>query len=81
MPSLDVEVPIGLGYNFKGKSPISAAFNNYGGNEGGDLTVGVVGTYQQDWKLGLNATHFFGGESDNYYSGRDFLMASVSRSF
>ena len=81
MPSLDVEIPIGLGYNFKGKSPVSAAFNNYGGNEGGDITVGVVGTYQQDWKLGLSATHFFGSETTNYYSGRDFLMASVSRSF
>ncbi|WAB99242.1 DUF1302 family protein [Pseudomonas putida] len=81
LPSLDVEVPIGLGYNFKGKSPISAAFNNYGGNEGGDITVGVVGTYQQAWTIGVNATHFFGSESSNYYSGRDFLMASVSRSF
>ncbi|WP_280380175.1 DUF1302 family protein [Pseudomonas sp. BN515] len=81
IPGLDVQLPIGLGYNFKGQSPISAAFNNYGSHEGGDVTVGVVGTYQQDWKLRLDVTHFFGSEDNNYYSGRDFVMASLTRTF
>ncbi|SDB50765.1 Protein of unknown function [Pseudomonas sp. NFACC23-1] len=80
-PGLDLQVPIGLGYNFKGESPVAAAFNNYGSNQGGDVSVGIVGIYQQDWKIGLNATHFFGSEGDNYYTGRDFVMASVTRTF
>lgn len=80
-PGLDLQVPIGLGYNFKGESPVAAAFNNYGANQGGDVSVGIVGIYQQDWKIGLNATHFFGSEGDNYYTGRDFVMASVTRTF
>ncbi|MGP6010936.1 DUF1302 domain-containing protein [Pseudomonas aeruginosa] len=81
MPGLDIQLPVGLGYNFKGQSPIAAAFNNYGSHQGGDVTFGVVGTYQQDWKVGLNMTHFFGDDSENYYSGRDFVMASISRTF
>ncbi|WP_123364212.1 DUF1302 domain-containing protein [Pseudomonas brassicacearum] len=80
-PGLDIDVPIGLGYNFKGESPISAAFNNYGSDRGGDVNIGVVGIYQQDWKLGLNVTHFFGSEDNNYYSGRDFVMASLTHTF
>lgn len=81
VPGLDLQVPVGLGYNFKGNSPITAAFNNYGSDRGGDVTLGVVGIYQQDWKLGLNVTHFFGSEDNNYYSGRDFVMASLTRTF
>lgn len=80
-PGLDIDVPIGLGYNFKGDSPVSAAFNNYGADKGGDVNIGVVGTYQQDWKLGLTVKHFFGSEDDNYYSGRDFVMASLTHTF
>ncbi|WP_193075992.1 DUF1302 domain-containing protein [Pseudomonas sp. FME51] len=80
-PSLDLQVPIGLGWNIKGRSPITAAFNNYGSHSGGDISAGIVGVYQQDWRLGLNYTHFFGSDSDNYYSGRDFVMASISRTF
>jgi len=80
-PSLDIQVPIGLGYNFQGQSPISGAFNNYGSDKGGDISIGVTGTYQQDWKLGVNVTHFFGSEDNNYYRGRDFVMASLTRTF
>ncbi|MNF46387.1 hypothetical protein D3C84_275520 [compost metagenome] len=80
-PGLDIQVPVGLGYNFKGESPVSAAFNNYGADHGGDVNIGVVGIYQQDWKLGLNVTHFFGSEDNNYYSGRDFAMVSLTHTF
>ncbi|WLH65196.1 DUF1302 domain-containing protein [Pseudomonas sp. FP2300] len=80
-PGLDLDVPIGLGYNFKGQSPVSPAFNSYGSDRGGDISVGVVAIYQQDWKLGLNVTHFFGSEDNNYYSGRDFAIASLTHTF
>lgn len=81
LPGLDLDVPIGLGYNFAGRSPIAAAYNNYGSHEGGDFSIGVTGIYQYDWKVGLNMTHFFGDDKDSYYSGRDFVMASVTRTF
>ncbi|MCQ4187844.1 DUF1302 domain-containing protein [Klebsiella pneumoniae] len=37
--------------------------------------------YQQDWKLGLNYTRYIGGEANNYFVGRDFVMASLTRTF
>lgn len=80
-PSLDLSVPIGIGYIFKGKSPTSGAFGNYGEDHGGDLTVGLAGTYEQHWQASLNYTTFFGNHDDNYYVGRDFVMATLSRSF
>lgn len=56
---LDITVPIGLGYNVKGRS--SAIFNYNGGVEhGGDFSIGVNGTYQQDWKFGLSYVRFLG---------------------
>jgi hypothetical protein len=59
LPGLDLSVPVGLGYNFGGRS--SAIFNFAGGaSEAGDYTVGLKGTYQGDWKLALTYTDYFG---------------------
>jgi hypothetical protein len=59
MPGLDLSVPVGLGYNFGGRS--SAIFNFAGGaSKAGDYTVGLKGTYQSDWKLALTYTDYFG---------------------
>lgn len=80
-PGLDLQVPVGIGYNIKGQSPISAAFNNYGSDHGGDISIGLTGIYQQDWKAGINYTHFTGSEGRNVYAGRDFVMASLTRTF
>lgn len=57
---LDITIPIGIGYNLDGRS--SAIFNFNGGAEhGGDFSIGINGTYQQDWKFGLSYTRFLGG--------------------
>ncbi|NMZ42683.1 MULTISPECIES: DUF1302 domain-containing protein [Pseudomonas] len=80
-PSLDLSVPIGVGYMFKGKSPTSGAFGNYAEDHGGDLTVGLGATYEQHWQASINYTTFFGNHDSNYYVGRDFVMATLSRSF
>ncbi|MFN3984542.1 MAG: DUF1302 domain-containing protein [Rhodocyclaceae bacterium] len=61
LPGLDLEVPIGLGYNLKGRSGAIGNFNG-GASRGGDLSLGVNGTYQNTWKFGANYVHFFGGE-------------------
>jgi hypothetical protein len=58
---LDITVPIGIGYNVKGRS--SAIFNYNGGVEhGGDFSIGINGTYQQDWKFGLSYVRFLGDQ-------------------
>ena len=59
LPGLDLSVPIGLGVNFGGRS--SAIFNFAGGaSKAGDYSIGVKGTYQNDWKLALTYTDYFG---------------------
>ena len=81
-PGLDLNVPIGVGWTIRGRSPLPAGFNNYDyGNAGGDLTVGVQATYKQSWKAGISLTTFFGPASSNIYRDRTFVMASLSDSF
>lgn len=56
---LDLTVPIGVGYNLDGRS--SAIFNfNGGSSHGGDFSIGVNGSYQQDWKFGISYVRFLG---------------------
>jgi hypothetical protein len=59
LPGLDLSVPIGLGYNFGGRS--SAIFNFAGGaSRAGDLSVGLKGKYQNAWNIALSVTDYFG---------------------
>ena len=59
LPGLDLEVPMGLGYNFYGKSSAVANFNG-GSSNAGDFSIGVKGTYQSDWEFSLNYVGYFG---------------------
>ena len=58
-PGLDLSVPIGLGYNFGGRS---SAIGNFAGgvSNGGDWTVGVKARYQNDWNLSLTYSDYLG---------------------
>ena len=59
MPGLDLSVPIGLGYNFGGRS--STIFNFAGGaSDAGDYSIGVKGTWQNTWRVALTYSDFFG---------------------
>lgn len=59
LPGLDLSVPVGLGYNFGGRS--SAIFNFAGGaSNAGDFSIGLKGKYQGDWNLALTYSDFFG---------------------
>lgn len=91
MPGLDVSMPIGLGYNGSGKSSVITLFNG-GVSKGGDFSVGLTGEYLQDWKGGINYTHFFGGvnsvlDNSNRFSyaqslkDRNFVSITISRTF
>jgi hypothetical protein len=56
---LDISVPVGLGYGLSGRSRSVFKFNG-GVEHGGDLSIGVNGTYQQVWKGGINYVHYLG---------------------
>lgn len=59
IPGLDLGVPIGLGYTPKGSRSVMGPFA-YPPENGGDLTLGLNGTYEQVWRFNLAYTHFFG---------------------
>jgi hypothetical protein len=95
LPGLDLEVPIGLGYNFYGRSGAVASFNG-GSSNGGDFSLGVSGTYQNAWKLGLNYVHYLGDAFSlvtpqnsstpslsfgQTLKDRDFITFNVQRTF
>lgn len=59
LPGLDLSVPVGLGYNFGGRS--SSIFNFAGGaSDAGDYSVGLKGKYLSVWNMGLTYTNYFG---------------------
>jgi len=61
LPGLDLSVPIGVGYNFGGRS--SAIFNFAGGaSNAGDYSVGLKGKYQSAWNIALTYNGYFGAE-------------------
>jgi hypothetical protein len=71
LPGLDLSVPIGLGWNFGGRS--SAIFNFAGGaSDAGDYSIGVKGKYQNEWNVALSYTGYFGDEktfTENFTPG------------
>lgn len=80
-PGLDVTVPISLGWNLEGRSPIERGFNNSGAEHGGNISIGLNGQYNIDWRAGLNYTHFLGSYANNAWADRDFVSFSIQRSF
>jgi hypothetical protein len=62
LPGLDLSIPLGLGYNFGGRS--AAVINFAGGaSKAGDVSIGIKGKYQNVWNFALNYTAFFGKEN------------------
>lgn len=81
IPGLDITVPVGVGYNFLGQSPVDPKFNGGGAHRGGDVTLGVQFTYQNTWRGGVSYTHFFGSADTQTLLDRDFISLSVRRTF
>lgn len=56
---LDLSVPIGVGYNFGGRS---SAIGNFAGgvSDGGDWTIGLKAKYQNAWNFSLTYNDYFG---------------------
>ena len=77
LPSLDVSLPIGLGYNITGRS-----FSYYAQNGGtGDFEIGVSALYRSVWKASLTMTGFIGAPDRQPLADRDIIAFSVERTF
>ncbi len=93
LPGLDLGVPIGLGYAPRGSRSMVLGPGPMPPAGGGDLSLGVNGTYLDVWRFSLAYTHYFGSVgswvegTDNRYSyrqalkDRDFVALSLRRSF
>jgi hypothetical protein len=82
LPGLDIDVPVGLGYNPKGRSSVVQLFNG-GGDKGGDVSIGLNGLYFQTWKFGVDYTRYIGSARPNptinAFRDRDFISLFVQR--
>lgn len=77
LPNLDLNVPISLSYNPRGRSPASA----FNGHKTGSLSIGLSGEYQKVWNMNLRYTTYIGPESRQPLSDRDFVSLSIQRTF
>ena len=59
LPGLDLSIPIGIGYNFGGRSSAIANFAG-GASKAGDWSIGVKGKYDNVWNFSLTYTDYFG---------------------
>jgi len=97
MPGLDLSVPLGLGYGFKGSRSMALGPKAMPNDGTGFISLGVSGSWQDVWRFSLNYTHYFGsagalqalpaGAATPVYTykqtlaDRDFLALSVRRTF
>lgn len=59
LPGLDLSVPVGVGYNFGGRSSAIANFAG-GASDAGDFSIGLRAKYQSAWNVALVYSDFFG---------------------
>lgn len=92
IPGLDLGIPIGLGYTPKGSRSMALGSGAFPGENSGDLTIGLNGSYLDGWRFTLAYTHYFGSaktylDADNSFSygqslkDRDFIAFSLRRAF
>ena len=91
MPSVDLQLPVGIGYGISGRSEVVSVLPEHGG----DFSLGLNATIQGVWKAGLNYTTYFGSKGPatsqssvgpyasykQYYHDRDFVSLSIQRTF
>lgn len=77
-PDLDLNVPVSLSYNVKGKTPVTSAFN---GDKATTFSIGLNAEYQKTWNAALLYTSYFGGTAAQPLKDRDFISLSIQRTF
>ncbi|WP_051378740.1 DUF1302 domain-containing protein [Derxia gummosa] len=89
LPGVDLSVPAGISWSPKGRS---GAVPSFGAHRGGDMNLGLAGSYLDAWRFSLTWTHYYGGlgpfldAASDYSFGqslkdRDYLALSLRRSF
>jgi hypothetical protein len=78
LPNLDLNVPLTLSYNPRGKSPVAGAFS---GDKAGTFSTGLSGEYRKTWTWNLQYTMYFGGTATQALADRDLVSFSVQRTF
>jgi hypothetical protein len=77
LPGLDLTIPVGIGYNLTGRG-----FTYYVQNAGtGDLELGVSALYRSAWKASIAFNGFIGSPASQPLADRDFIAASLERTF
>jgi hypothetical protein len=79
LPSLDLQFPVGLKYNFLGKSQIDSTMNN----GTGFVNVGVDATYRVTWTAALTYQDYFGKPDPvlNPLADRGYVTFSIQHTF
>ncbi len=80
LPGVDIKIPLGLGYNPRGRSAVDLKFNG-GADRGGDWSIGVKVDYLQAWQFSLAYTDFFGDSDYQTLKDRDLVSFSVQYTF
>lgn len=90
LPGVDISVPIGLSWSPAG-SRSQALGPSLPAESGGDMTIGVKGSYLDVWRFSLAYTHFYGAGApmmtgfppsftyQQFMKDRDFVSLSISR--
>ena len=92
LPGLDLSVPVGLGYSPSGSRSMAIGPGLFPADGGGDVSVGISGTYLDSWRFSLSYTQFFGSQNTfmnaaNAYTyqqslaDRDFIAFSLRTTF
>lgn len=93
VPGVDLSVPIGVGWAPRGSRPLAMTNPNmWVADGGGDVSVGLNGSFRDVWRFSFALTHYFGraaafNDAANAYSwqqslrDRDFVAASLRYSF
>lgn len=91
LPGIDLTVPIGVGYNFYGRSSTVSKFNG-GPQHGGDASIGLSFDYRRKIQGGISYTHYFGDKEPfldgagvqtfgQSLSDRDFISFNLRTTF
>ncbi len=74
---LVLTVPVGFEIGLAGRSSIDAGRDAGTGN----ITLGIAATYRTVWQADLSVTHYVGGPALQPLADRDFVAASLQRTF
>lgn len=85
LPGVDLAVSSTASYFPKGNS---SAFNGFGVEHGGDMSLGLEATYLDSWKGSVSYTHYYGNKIlqpgsvvAQQFKDRDFISLSIRRTF